>query len=59
MERMISYEEGKKLAEDWNAIFLETSAKQTASASEIFHALLMEMEKIDGILGDRPNCIIS
>lgn len=30
MERMISYEEGKKLAEDWNAIFLETSAKQTA-----------------------------
>ncbi|RZC39150.1 GTP-binding protein Rheb [Asbolus verrucosus] len=59
MERIISYEEGKKLAEDWNAIFLETSAKQTASASEIFHMLLMEMEKIDGILGDRPNCIIS
>lgn len=77
MERVITYEEGKKLAEDWNAIFLETSAKQTAvsinktnfkkcykdfflqSASEIFHMLLLEMEKIDGILGDRPNCVVS
>lgn len=76
MERVISFEEGRKLAEDWNAIFLETSAKQTAvsslnlstkdahviqfqSASEIFHMLLNEMEKIDGISGDRPHCLIS
>lgn len=27
-ERMVSTEEGRKLAESWRAIFLETSAKQ-------------------------------
>ncbi|XP_022915172.1 GTP-binding protein Rheb homolog isoform X1 [Onthophagus taurus] len=30
MERMIPSEEGRKLAEDWKAVFLETSAKQNA-----------------------------
>lgn len=30
MERTISYEEGRRLADDWKAIFLETSAKQNA-----------------------------
>jgi hypothetical protein len=28
MERMISSEEGKRLADSWKAAFLETSAKQ-------------------------------
>jgi Ras family protein len=28
MERMISTEEGKRLADSWKAAFLETSAKQ-------------------------------
>jgi Ras family protein len=28
MERMISTEEGKRLANSWKAAFLETSAKQ-------------------------------
>ncbi|POI29433.1 hypothetical protein CIB84_006817 [Bambusicola thoracicus] len=28
MERVISYEEGKALAESWNAAFLESSAKE-------------------------------
>lgn len=28
MERIISYDEGRRLAESWKAVFLETSAKQ-------------------------------
>lgn len=79
MERMIPAEEGKKLAEEWKAIFLETSAKQNAvsiviislndnlnktlpylqSVSDIFHVLLMEIEKADGNMSEKSNCIIS
>ncbi|XP_022915173.1 GTP-binding protein Rheb homolog isoform X2 [Onthophagus taurus] len=59
MERMIPSEEGRKLAEDWKAVFLETSAKQNASVSEIFHKLLSEIEKADGNISEKPNCTIS
>lgn len=42
MERMISADEGRKLAEDWNAIFLEASAKQnTVSYFYFNHSLLL------------------
>lgn len=36
MERMIPYEEGRRLAEEWKAIFLEASAKQNAVSSLVF-----------------------
>lgn len=58
MERAITTEEGKKLAEDWRAIFLETSAKENQSVSDIFHNLLMEIEKADGNMNDKNNCSI-
>lgn len=35
MERMISSEEGRRLAEDWKAVFLETSAKQNSVSSVV------------------------
>ncbi|XP_017778647.1 PREDICTED: GTP-binding protein Rheb homolog [Nicrophorus vespilloides] len=59
MERMISTEEGKRLAEDWKAVFLETSAKQNDAVSDIFHALLNEIEKADGNISEKSNCTIS
>ncbi|KAF2885491.1 hypothetical protein ILUMI_20641 [Ignelater luminosus] len=59
MERRISAEEGKKLAQDWNAIFLEASAKQNTSVSDIFHTLLLEIEKADTKSNDKSNCCIS
>lgn len=59
MERMISYDEGRKLAEGWNAIFLEASAKQNTSVSDIFHTLLMEIEKADTKMNEKSNCLIS
>lgn len=59
MERMISTDEGRKLADDWNAIFLEASAKQNTSVSDIFHTLLMEIEKADTKMNEKSNCSIS
>ncbi|XP_026476805.1 GTP-binding protein Rheb homolog [Ctenocephalides felis] len=59
MERMISADEGKRLADSWKAAFLETSAKQNESVAEIFHALLVEIEKADGNTQEKSNCCIS
>ncbi|KAF5281168.1 hypothetical protein FQR65_LT14848 [Abscondita terminalis] len=39
MERMISSDEGRKLANDWNATFLETSAKQNTANQAAIHSL--------------------
>ncbi|XP_034243915.1 GTP-binding protein Rheb homolog isoform X2 [Thrips palmi] len=59
MERMISCEEGKRLAESWKAGFLETSAKQNESVGEIFHTLILEIEKANGNVQEKSSCIIS
>uniref|UniRef100_A0A8B9UQS2 GTP-binding protein Rheb n=1 Tax=Anas zonorhyncha TaxID=75864 RepID=A0A8B9UQS2_9AVES len=46
--RVISYEEGKALAESWNAAFLESSAKENQTAVDVFKRIILEAEKIDG-----------
>ncbi|XP_012589320.1 PREDICTED: GTP-binding protein Rheb [Condylura cristata] len=48
MERVVSYEEGKALAESWNAAFLESSAKENQTAVDVFRRIILEAEKIDG-----------
>lgn len=52
-------EQGKRLAESWHAAFLETSAKQNESVADIFHTLLMEIEKADGNVQEPSKCIVS
>lgn len=59
MERSVSSEEGKQLAQSWKAAFLETSAKQNESVADVFHTLLMEIEKADGNIQEKSNCSIS
>jgi len=59
MERIISSDEGKRLAESWKASFLETSAKQNESVADIFHTLLLEIEKVNGNVQEKSNCSIS
>ncbi|KAF5284741.1 hypothetical protein FQA39_LY04466 [Lamprigera yunnana] len=47
MERMVSTDEGKKLADNWNAIFLEASAKQNTvneDPQQFFERLRQEAE---------------
>lgn len=60
-ERSVSFEEGKRVAELWKAVFLETSAKQNESVDEIFLQLLSMIEKESN--GSNPqtksSCIIS
>jgi Ras family protein len=46
-ERKIPYEQGKKLAESWHAVFLEASAKHNDSVTDIFTAILSQIEKAD------------
>ncbi|KAL3289546.1 hypothetical protein HHI36_022963 [Cryptolaemus montrouzieri] len=58
MERTIATEEGKRLAEEMKAIFLETSAKQNQAVSDVFHKLLLEIEKADGNMHDKTNCSV-
>ncbi|XP_043939716.1 GTPase RhebL1 [Protopterus annectens] len=48
MERVIKPEEGKKLADSWGAIFLESSAKENQTTVEIFKRIILEIEKADG-----------
>jgi Ras family protein len=44
MERVISTEEGKKLADSMNAKFLEISAKQNSAVNEVFNTLIASIE---------------
>lgn len=48
MERVISFEQGKQLADSWSSAFIEASAKQNESVVEIFKACLSLIEKQDG-----------
>ncbi|XP_008179464.1 uncharacterized protein LOC100158962 isoform X1 [Acyrthosiphon pisum] len=45
MDRVVTQEEGRKLADSWKAVFLEASAKQNECVADIFHTMLMEIEK--------------
>ncbi|XP_011875834.1 PREDICTED: GTP-binding protein Rheb homolog [Vollenhovia emeryi] len=58
VDRMVTTDEGKRLATSWNAAFLETSAKQNESVADIFHTLLKEIEKANGNVQEKQNCII-
>ncbi|CAH1774143.1 unnamed protein product [Owenia fusiformis] len=59
MERVISREDGKKLADSWKAAFSETSAKENQSVSDIFNAIIMEIEKAEGNVPEKSGCVIS
>ena len=48
-ERKIPVEQGRKLAESWKAVFLEASAKHNDSVTDIFSAILTQIEKADGV----------
>jgi len=59
-DREVSTDEGRKLAEQMKAIFLETSAKNNQGVSDVFHRALAEMEKQEGSLPDgSKKCCIS
>ncbi|KAK7083002.1 hypothetical protein SK128_005781 [Halocaridina rubra] len=59
MERVVSAEDGRKVAETWKAVFLETSAKQHEAVSDIFTKVILEIEKADGNISPEGKCSIS
>ncbi|XP_059474186.1 GTP-binding protein Rheb homolog [Neocloeon triangulifer] len=59
MERVVSAEEGRRLAETWKAAFLETSAKANEAVGDIFTSLLNEIERANGNVQEKSGCIIS
>ncbi|KAL4089450.1 hypothetical protein QTP88_024485 [Uroleucon formosanum] len=60
MDRVVTQEEGRKLADSWKAVFLEASAKQNECVADIFHTMLMEIEKANGnTVQENNKCSIS
>eukprot|EP00118_Oscarella_pearsei_P028567 m.2494 g.2494 ORF g.2494 m.2494 type:complete len:184 (+) comp8700_c0_seq1:75-626(+) len=59
MERVVTEEGGRGLASQWNAAFLETSAKRNEKVSDVFLAALDEIEKkINPDQAKNEDCII-
>ncbi|XP_071825687.1 GTP-binding protein Rheb homolog [Apostichopus japonicus] len=58
LERVISTQQGKELADTWNAEFVESSAKQNESVSEIFKAVIRLIERQDGTQKKEDGCSI-
>lgn len=61
IEREVPMAEGKRLADSWNGIFLETSAREHRQVEEIFGKLLFEIEKVHGNVKEQKDssCVIS
>lgn len=59
IERTVSSDEGKRVAENMRAEFLEASAKQNESVTDIFKTIILEIEKANGNVQEKANCLIS
>ena len=47
-DRVVTVDEGKKLASDWKVNFLETSAKEFHTVNEVFIQIVLAIEKAEG-----------
>ncbi|KAM4755039.1 GTPase RhebL1 isoform 2-T2 [Cyanocitta cristata] len=54
--REVRTDEGKKLAESWGAIFLESSAKESQVTMGIFMKLIEEIDRVDNSYGRSTSC---
>ncbi|XP_014662888.1 PREDICTED: GTP-binding protein Rheb homolog isoform X2 [Priapulus caudatus] len=57
--KRVSTDDGKKLADSWKAMFLETSAKENESVTDMFECILQEIEKSEGNVPEKSGCVIS
>uniref|UniRef100_A0A672ULC9 RHEB like 1 n=1 Tax=Strigops habroptila TaxID=2489341 RepID=A0A672ULC9_STRHB len=54
--REVKTDEGKKLAESWGAIFLESSAKESQVTQGIFLKIIEEIDRVDNSYGRSTGC---
>lgn len=58
--RQVSTADAQKLADSWGVPYVECSAKTGDNIADVFHTLLKEVEKDDGLLAetDDGGCVI-
>uniref|UniRef100_A0A1I8A385 GTP-binding protein Rheb n=1 Tax=Steinernema glaseri TaxID=37863 RepID=A0A1I8A385_9BILA len=58
--RMVPYQEGERLAQQWHASFIEASAKDNTEVDRIFEKLLLEIERSKNNLlpEKKANCVV-
>lgn len=59
MEREVTADDGRHLAEQWKAAFCETSAKENAKVSDLFRSIVMEIERGEGNMPEKGGCVLS
>lgn len=57
MQRVVTFEMGKKLAAEWSVSFIESSAKQDEEVDAIFQRILQETEKHFGTQ-EESGCVL-
>ncbi|XP_069662243.1 GTPase RhebL1 isoform X4 [Haliaeetus albicilla] len=56
--REVKTDEGKRLAESWGAIFLETSAKESQVTQGIFMKIIEEIDRVDNSYSRSTGCCL-
>ncbi|KAL1237967.1 GTP-binding protein Rheb [Trichinella pseudospiralis] len=58
--REVTYEEGKKTADKWKAVFMETTARNNEQVKLVFEQILYQIEKANGnIRRPKETCSLS
>ncbi|NXE29709.1 REBL1 GTPase, partial [Ardeotis kori] len=56
--REVKTDEGKKLAESWGAVFLESSAKESQVTQGIFTKIIEEIDRVDNSYSRSTGCYL-